>query len=182
MAGLNFGSSADASYLHYARQGKMFNAMAIVTAPVIYTTAAGTGGPLLWNGTTNKNAVLLAVTCGITVVTTVAASLGITGNSGQTTAPSATTAIDSVANCLIGRSASSCNVYRVGTPASAGNFFFPFLSLHTGALTVDTDPLGFIDLGGSIVVPPGSWASIAASATATTTVANLGLLWAEIDL
>ena len=182
MSSINFGSSADGSYLHYARQGKMFMANAIVTAPVIFSTAAGTGGPFLWNGTTNKNAVLLAVTCGITVVSTVAAALGITGNSGQTAAPTRTTAIDSVANCLIGRSAPTCNVYRVGTPSSAGNFFFPLLQLGTGALTVEDVNMGFIDLGGAIVVPPGSWVSIAASATASTTVANLGLLWAEIDL
>lgn len=182
MAGLNFGSSADGSYLHYARQGKMFMANAIVTSPVIFSTAAGTGGPLLWNGTTDKNAILLAVTCGITVVSTVAAALGITGNSGQTAAPSATTAIDSVANCLIGRSPPKCTAFRVGTPTNAGNFFFPLLQLGTGALTVEDVNMGFIDLGGAIVVPPGCWASIAASATATTTVASLGLLWAEIDL
>lgn len=182
MGALNYGSEADGSYLHYARQGKLFGATANVTAPVIFSTAAGTGGPLLWNGTTNKNAVLIAVTCGLTVVTTVAASLGITGNSGQTAAPSATTPIDSVFNCRIGGNPPTCTAFRVGTPTNAGNFFFPLLSLHTGALTVDTLPLGFIDLGGAIVVPPGCWASVSASATATTTVANLGLLWAEIDL
>jgi hypothetical protein len=31
-------------------------------------------------------------------------------------------------------------------------------------------------------VPPNAWISIAASATATTTVAALGLIWAEVPI
>ena len=113
-------------------------AQAIVTAPVIYTTAAGTGGPLLWNPPTSEvNAVILGVSFGITVVTTVAAALGLTGNSGQTVAPSSTTAIDGRANLKIGGAAGACTPYRVGTVAVAGAFLLPFAHLHTGALTVD---------------------------------------------
>ena len=177
---------AGQSLYEYARIGQLFCARAIVTAPVIYSTAAGTGGPLLWNnsaaGDGAVNAVLLGVTCALTVVTTVAAALGITGNSGQTSAPSSTTAIDTSANLRIGGLAPRCNVYRVGTPSSAGSFFLPLAHLGTGALTVDNFENGFIPLDGMIVVPPGSWASLATSATATTTVANLGLIWAEVPV
>jgi hypothetical protein len=56
----------------------------------------------------------------------------------------------------------------------------PFADLHTGALTVDTSNVRFVDLGGVIIVPPGAWASVAASATATTTVAQIGLIWEEV--
>jgi hypothetical protein len=31
-----------------------------------------------------------------------------------------------------------------------------------------------------LIIPPGCWASVAASATATTTVANVGILYAEV--
>lgn len=174
---------AGQSLYEYSRQGKLFCARAVITAPVIYSTAAATGGPLLWNNsgaTRNQvNAVLLGVTCSITTVSTVAAALGITGNSGQTSAPSSTTAIDTSANLKIGGPSPQCNVYRIGTPSSAGNFFLPLAGLGTGALTVDNMELGFIPLYGMVVVPPGSWASVSASATATTTVAQIGLVWAE---
>lgn len=178
MANLSTGN-AGSSYFDYAYRGQAFCAYAAITAPVIYTTAAGTGGPLLWNGTQDRNAIILGVSCALSVVSTVAAALGITGNSGQTAAPTATTAITSVANLRIGNALPQCSVYSVGTPTNAGNFFLPLIGLGTGALTVDEQLLGFVDLAGMIVVPPNTWVSIAASATATTTVAALGLIWAE---
>lgn len=175
-------SDLNGRYYEHAVRGNLFMAHAIVTAPVIYTTAAGTGGPLLWNGTSNKNAVILAVGIGITVVTTVAAAIGLTGNTGQTSAPGSTTAIDSRTSGLIGGAASACTPYRIGTPTNAGGFFFPLSHLHTGALTVDNVGMGWIDIGGAIVVPPNAWVSIAASATASTTVAQFGLMWAEVPV
>lgn len=167
-------------YQELASRGKLFVAHAIVTAPVIYSTAAGTGGPLLYNGATTTNAVLLGVGFGVTTVTTVAAALGITG--GPTTAPSSTTAIDSRSNCLLGGAASGATPYRIGTVSAAGTFFFPFAHLHTGALTTDTAGVQWFDLGGMFVVPPGYFASVAASATASTTVASISMLYTEVPV
>lgn len=169
-------------YFEQANRGNLFTAHAIVTAPVIYTTAAGTGGPLLWNGSTTHKAVILAVGWGVSVVTTVAAVLGLTGGTGQTSAPTSTTAIDSVKNCYLGGAAPACTAYRVGTVAAAGSFFMPFGDLHTGALTVDTGSMNWFDVGGSIVVPQFGWVSVAASATASTAVGNFGLIWEEIPV
>lgn len=170
-------------YYEQAVRGKVFMAQAIVTAPVIYTTAAGTGGPLIWNPpTSGVNAAILAVTCGITVVTTVAAALGLTGNTGQSSAPGTTTAIDGRSNMYIGAAASACTPYRIGTPTNAGAFLMPFASLHTGALTTETGIMGLIDIGGMLIVPPGAWASIAASATASTTVGTFGMVWEEVPI
>lgn len=172
-------SELNGRYYEQAFRKNLFWAHAIVTAPVIYTTAAGTGGPLLYNPVgSNVNAVLLGVGFGVSVVTTVAASLGITG--GPTTAPSSTTAIDSRTNAFIGGPSSVCTPYRVGTVSAAGTFFLPFADLHTGALTVDNRGVSWIDLGGSVIVPPGYFASVAASATASTTVASISLLYAEL--
>lgn len=167
-------------YQEQAYRKRLFWAHAIVTAPVIYTTAAGTGGPLLYNGSTTVNAVLLGVGIGVTTVTTVAAALGITG--GPTTAPSSTTAIDSRTNAFLGGAASNCTPYRIGTVSAAGTFFIPFANLHTGALTVDNMAVQWVDLGGSIIVPPGYFASVAASATASTTVASISMLYAEVPV
>lgn len=167
-------------YYEQANRGALFTAHAIVTAPVIYTTAAGTGGPLLWNGSTTHKAAILAVGWGHSVVTTVAASIGLTGGTGQTTAPSSTTAVDSVKNCYLGGAAPAISAYRIGTVAAAGNFFHPLGDVHTGALTVDTSNFTWIDLGGMFVVPQYGWISVAASATASTLVANFGIIWEEI--
>ena len=169
-------------YSALADAGIVYSASAIVTAPVIYTTAAGTGGPLLHNPLgSGVNAHLLMASVSVTVVTTVAAALGITGAGGQVAAPSATTTIDSKACTRVGLgNPSVVNAYRVGTVTNAGTFLLPFAQLHTGALTVDNNDQVLIDLGGLVVVPPGSWASIAASATATTTVGTFGLVWAEV--
>jgi len=169
-------------YYEQTFRKNVFMAHAIVTAPVVYTTAAGTGGPLIWNGSSSTNVVVLAVGIGITVVTTVAAALGLTGNTGQTSAPTSTTAIDSRANLFIGGAASNATPYRIGTVTNAGNFFLPLAHLHTGALTVDTTGMGWIDIGGGLVVPPNAWVSLAASATATTTVAQLAIIYEEVPV
>lgn len=163
-----------------SRSGNLFMAHAIVTAPVIYSTAAGTGGPLLWNGTSNKMLSILKVGVGLTVVSTVAAALGLTGNSGQTTAPTSTTAIDSSRCLMVGGGSPGASVYRVGTPSAAGNFFLPFAQLHTGALTVDNLGMAWVDIDGAVTVPPSAWCAVAASATATTTVAQICLIWEEV--
>lgn len=176
-------SELQGRYYEQASRGNMFHAYSINTAPVIWSTAAGTGGPLIWNpSTSGRNVVVLAVTCAVTVVTTVAAALGLTGNTGQVAAPSTTTAIDGRSNALIGGAASIATPYRIGTVTVAGGFFLPLFTLNTGALTVDSAKLGWIDVGGAVVCPPGSWVSLAASATATTTVAQLGMVYAEVPI
>ena len=171
----------------WARQGRVYTSFATVTAPVIYSTAAGTGGPLLWNNTANApqavNAVLLALGVGIVTASGVASSLGITGGAGQSSAPTSTTAIDGVGCTLVGGGITRrCNVYRVGTVANAGAFFQPTHTLDTGAVTVGNVALSWVDLGGAIIVPPGSWAAVAASATATSAVVHIGMIHAEIPL
>lgn len=171
-----------ARYGHLSVNKALFSAHANLTAPVIFTTAAGTGGPLIWNGSNNVNVQLLAVGFGLTVASTVAASLGITGNNGQAVAPTATTAIDSRANMYIGGPASNSTPYRVGTPLSAGNFFVPFAELDTAALTAQPAGMNWIDLGGIVTIPPGAWASIAASVTASTAQINAALVYAEVPI
>ena len=186
MANLSTGVQGS-SYYDLCSRGQVFSAYAIVTASVIYSTAAGTGGPLLWNGSAVAgpnpvNAIILGVSVADTVASTVATSLGLTGGSGQTAAPSSTSAITTVGNMRIGGPAPKCSVFSVGTPSAAGSFFFPLIQVGTGAITVDNLELIYTDLAGPVVVPPGSWVSIAASATATTMVAQMGLLWAEVPV
>jgi hypothetical protein len=174
------------SYYDWAKQGQLFVAYATVTTPVIWSTAAGTGGPLLWNNTASArrtvNAALLALSVGIVTASGVAATLGITGGPTQAAAPTTTTAIDGSVNCNLVGPAGLCNVYRKGTVSAAGAFFLPTHTLDTGAVTVSNTAPAWVDLGGSIVVPPGAWASVAASATATSAVLHIALLYAEIPV
>ena len=165
-----------------SRLGQIYMARAVVTAPVIFTTAAGTGGPLIWNGSTNRNVSILRVGWGITVVTTVAAAIGLTGNTGQTAAPTATTAIDSYANMLLGGASGGATAYRVGTPTAAGAWFFPIGDLNTGALTTTPGVQHWVNIDGAITCPPNSWVSFTASATASTTVIQVSIVYEELPI
>ena len=98
MANLSYGGAATSSYLDLARKGQIYMAQAIVTAPVISTTAAGTGGPLLWNGTGGVtagvrnaavDAVILGIGFGATVASTVATTFGVTGGAAASPCPPA---------------------------------------------------------------------------------------------
>jgi hypothetical protein len=171
------GTYAEAS----ARQN-LFAAQAINTAPVIYTTAAGTGGPLIWNGSTSKNVNILLASISISVVSTVAGSVGLTGATGQVSAPGSTTAIDSVTNLYLGGASPAATAYRVGTPTNAGTFFIPLFEISTGALTVAFEAVNTVDLKGILTVPPGSWCALAGSATLSTLQARMSLVWEEIPI
>jgi len=174
---------ADDLYYGDASLGKrLFVATAIVTAPVIFSTAAGTGGPLLWNGSTDVNARILAVGFGITTASTVAGALGLTGATGQTAAPGSTTTIDGITNLFIGGPKPKCTAYRVGTPTNAGTFLMPFADMSTAALTAETPGMAWIEFNRRITVPPGAWISPSASATLTTLVINIALMWEETPL
>jgi|ERR1035437_2439569 hypothetical protein len=175
-------SERSSRYYEMARRGNLFMARAIITAPVIYTTAAGTGGPFIWNGSSGVNVVLLALGFGQSVSTTVAAALGLTGGIGQAVVPTGTTAIDSLINCYLGGPLPNSSAYRVATPAAAGSFFLPLADLDTGALTTGVGGTNWIELAGLIVVPPNAWISLAASATASTTVLNAALIYAEVPV
>lgn len=170
-------------YSNLVKAGKVFSAYATLTAPVIFSTAAGTGGPLLHNpANSGIDAHLLAVGYSSSVVTTAAGGLGITGNGGQSAAIGSTTAIDGKMNLLVGGANPTCNVFRVGTPASAGASLTPFAQFHTGALTVDTTGLCWVDLGGLFVVPPASWVSPAGTATLSTLQVQVAIVWAELPV
>ena len=171
-------------YSNLVKAGKVFTAWASpITAPVIFSTAAGTGGPLVWNKSgSGVDAHVLAVAFGaLSTATSVAASLGFTGNGGQSVAPTSTTAIDASGNALVGGAVSGMGgIYRVGTPANAGGFYMPLVAVGTGAITAIELATTWIDVGGMFIIPPGSWGSIAAAATLTSGVLGIGMVWAEL--
>jgi len=164
-------------------KGACFSAQAIVTAMGLWSTAAGTGGPLLYNGTAagshgSVTAYLMSVSFGLTTASAAAVTIGLTG--GATTAPTSTTAITSRANLWLGGQASLCTPYSIGTPSAAGTFFLPIGQIGTAALTAEISDDNLIHLGGAIVVPPGYFVSVAADAIMTTGVIDVGLTWIEM--
>lgn len=175
--------SLHGDYFEQASRGNIFFAHATQAAsnPIIYSTAAGTNS-IVWNGSSLVKASILAVGFGVSVVTTAACAIGLTGGSGQTTAPGSTTAITTRGSTLMGGGTSACTPYLIGTPSAAGTFFFPFGDLHTGALTVDAVGMHWVDLRGMFVIPQYGWIGIASSATATTTVYNSVIVWEEVPV
>lgn len=166
-------------------RGNVFAAYANVTALGLWSTAAGTGGPLLYNGSgtggaKGVTAYILSVSYGLAVAATVAGAVGLTG--GATTAPTSTTAIDSVASLrlVVGAPTPQCSVYRIGTPSAAGTFFLPMGQVGTAPLTAEIADDNFIHLGGAIEVSPGFFIAPAASAVLTTAVMQVGLVWMEV--
>ncbi len=164
-------------------RGNVFSAYAIVTAPVIWSTAAQTGGPLLYNAVPASGkgvtAYLLAMSAAQTTATAVEAALGIA--TGVSTAPTTTQAITSSGNVRLNAGAPTpiCAVYNYGTVSAAATNFIPIMS---AAVTLTAQPLSSIitDLGGAIEVSPGYFASVAAGATLTTGVYQIGLIWLEL--
>ena len=174
-------SQVHGQYYEASSRGKIFMANAIVTAPVIWTTEAGTGGPLIWNNSASIIVNVLAVGFGISVVSTVAGGLGLTQGYGQTDAPTSTTAIDNTI-CMNGTAtASAATAYRVGTTGT-NRSFFPVMSVYTGALTTDPGPIHWVRLDGLISVPYQGFVSVAASATLSTLVVNCAIIWEEVPV
>lgn len=176
------------SAYHHAKNGRVYTAYGLVNAPVAFSTATGMGGPLLWNGSAiNKtgpsvNAVLLSIGFGISVVSTVAGSLGITLGTGQAAAPTATTAIDTLINNFAGGPPPQCSLFRKGTVTNVGLGFSPIFLIGTGPLTVADSALMWQPLHGLYIVPPGCYASVAANVVLSTLQATIAIQWAEIPI
>lgn len=170
-------------YSTLVKAGKVFSAYALVTAPVIFSTAAGTGGPLIWNKPgSSVDAHILAASFGaLSTAATAAGAVGLTGNGGQIVAPTTTTAIDGIQNMLVGGASTQMGgVFRIGTVTNAGAGFFPLIAVGTAAITAVEIETSLVDIGGAFIIQPGTWGSLAGNVTLTAGVMALGLLWAEL--
>jgi len=164
-------------------RANVFSAQATITAPAIYTSTAGLGGPLLYNGSATSDnpgvtAYILAMTYSVITASTVAGVLGLGG--GVTTAPTSTTAIGTSGNLKFNTNAqaSLCTPYAVGTVSNAPANFIPLGPVNTGTL-VNNSQTNLEHLGGLIEVSPGEYITVCASATLTSAVILVSLIWAE---
>lgn len=168
-------------------RGNVYAATVADTALAAYTATA-LMGPLLYNPsapTSGRGVVahLLAIAFGLTTAATAAGALGIVG--GATTQPSSTSTsglIVSNTRLKAGVPAPQCSVYASGTVSVAGTLWMPVGQIGTAALTAEIADDNFIHLGGAIEVTPGYFAAPAASATLSTAVLDLCLIWIEIPI
>ena len=172
-------------YSTLVKSGKVFYTSAIITSSVIFTTAVQLG-PMLWNRPgSGVDAHILALSVGSPSTQwtgTIAGSIGIATNI-QPTAPAS-----------IGTALTAVNAYAGGGPSQMGYVggggtvlilpvpqFLPLIAGSGGAVTtpIIASP-SFYDLGGAVVVNPGQVGYVAPSATLTSGVLTIGILWAEI--
>lgn len=168
-------------YATLSKSQKVFYTSAIITAPVIFSTAAQLG-PMLWNRpSSGVDAHILGISVGQpTTASTVAGALGWCSNV-QATAPTTPTAITAV------------NAYAGGGPSAMGAvnstatvivlptpIFFPLTGVNTGAVTTQGVSQSFVDVGGALIIGPGNVGYVCASATLSSGVFTIGILWAEV--
>ncbi len=180
-------------YSNLVKSGKVFYTSGIFTAPVIFSTAAQVG-PTFWNrpgSGFDMHVLALCVGSPTTAWTnTIAGSIGIATNT-QPTAPTlggaGTVALTAV-NAYAGGGTSGLGSILLGTTANPATvlvlpvpIFYPIVPVSAVAITLQVlSGPGFVEVGGTIVVNPGYVGYVTTSATLTSGVLTLGLLWAEI--
>ncbi len=167
-------------YATLAKAQKLFCASIAITAPVIYSTAIQ-AGPMIWNrpGSGLDAHILAILLSQPSTAYTVAGSLGWASNV-QATAPTSPTALVPM-NCYAGGGASGMGaINSVGTvfvlPVPT---FLPLIAVNTGAISVTAVGTTWFDVGGSLIVSPGTVGYVCSSATLSTGVAFISLIWAE---
>lgn len=167
-------------YATLVKAGRVFYTSAIITAPVIFSTAAQLG-PMIWNrpGSGVDAHILALGASSPTVATTVAGALSYASNT-QPTVPTTATTLTTM-NAYAGGSPSALNVYSTATILVApANVPFPLIAANTGAITTAVMPLNYVDVGGMFQVGPGNIGYICGNATLSGLVSTIGLLWAEL--
>ena len=184
-------SSFVGRYGTLVKSQKVFYTSVIITTPVVFTTA-GQLGPLIWNKPgSGLDAHILALTVGQPTATSV-----VSGAIGYASAVQATQpTLGGTSGPIV-----AANAYAGGGPSqmaailsgSTGNvvtvnvlpapIFWPVVSFTglaavTAALSTGNT---FIDVGGSLIIGPGNVGYVTVSATLTSAVLLLGVMWAEL--
>lgn len=177
---LSFGGSATASLYEHARNINVYTAFfsGVTALPAYSATALG---PILYNGNTQNPQLKLAiigVSIAVTTASAAAVSVGLAW--GKSIAPAATTAATLISSTYATNKQPSANAYISGTVSAAPVGFLPLATLDTAALTAQPLENMWIPIDGAIVIPQGSYLALAAGATATTSVLDVGIMWAEV--
>ena len=168
-------------YSAVSKSGKMFYASGALQT----LSASGTAmtGLVLWNSSSGSSAVDLHVTkvAGNVAVTSATLTTIWLGRNAQASAPTSTTAAVQTAG-YIGSSTGSGLAYTVATVAAAPTAILPLLHNTAAINTVGEDPGFYLDLEGSVIVPPGYAVSFFGNAASAATAVNLSIAWAELPV
>ena len=169
-------------YATLAKSQRVFYTSLAVTAPLVFSTGTTQLGPSLWNrpGSGVDAHILALCIASPTTASTVAGAIGWASNA-QPTAPTTATAITAV------------NAYAGGGPSQMGAIngtstvlvvptpiFLPLIAVNTGAVSVNGVGTNWLDIGGALIVGPGTVGYVCGSATLSTLVIQIGLVWAEV--
>ena len=172
-------------YSNLVKSQRVFYTSAIITSSVIFTTAAQLG-PMLWNRPgSGVDAHILALSIGSPTTAwtnTIAGAIGIATVT-QPTAPAS-----------IGTAITAVNAYAGGGPSQMGYVggggtviilpvpqMMPLIGVSAGAITTQViSAPSYVDVGGAIVINPGNVGYVAPTATLTSGVLTIGILWAEL--
>lgn len=168
-------------YATLVKSQKVFYTSAIITAPVIFSTAAQLG-PMLWNKPgSGLDAHILAVAVGNpTTASTGAGAVGY-ASANQATAPTTPTAITAV-NAYAGGGPSQMGAVNSGGTVIVlpAPIFLPLVGVNTGAITTQALTASYVDVGGALIIGPGNVGYICGSTTLTAGVFTIGIVWAEL--
>ncbi len=174
-------------YATLVKTGKVFYTSAIITAPVLFSSASQLG-PILWNKPgSNIDAYILAVSVGSpTTATSVPGAIGWASNV-QSTQPTATNTAITAVNAYAGGGPSQLALVATNSGGAVGilptPIFLPMVGVNTGAITTQVlaGP-SYVDVAGMLIIGPGNVGYVCANATLTSGVFTIGVLWAELNV
>ena len=149
-----------------------------VTALPAYT--ATSLGPVLFNGAVGNpqlKAVIIGISLTVTTASAAAVSVGLAWGVGTVSGFVAATKTSST---YANASSPVCNAYISGNVSVAASGYLPLVNVDTAALTANPIENMWVPLDGMIVIPQGSYVALAAGATATTSVLDYSIVWAEV--
>ena len=144
-------------------------------------------GLQLWNGSgvgTGVNLVLLKTGGMITVTSATTTGIILATGVGQVIAPTGQTAVDSTKNNFIGAGTGAGSLATAaGTFTNAPTGMLTLMH-NTAAIAATGEDMGyFVDLEGSIVVPPQNYVAIAALGATVAAAGWTGFLtWEEVPI
>jgi hypothetical protein len=168
-------------YYEQAYRKNLFTAYAAGVA----ISAPGTAlvGLSLWNGSpvvNGVNCVLLKVGGMIIVTSASLTSVNLATGVGQVASPTGQTAITRVSNNFTGAQGPQATALNAGTFTNAPTALIGFLHNTAAIAVTGEDPGFFLDLEGSIILPPQTYCTIVGNAAGAAASANLSLMWEEV--
>jgi len=181
--GASLTSELNARYANLVLSGSVFG-VTFASASLAAPSATATGAFSLFNpANSGKNLVLLQVgfSLGITTASTTAANIGFQFVPNQT--PTAVTAGNTPQNALIGSgNISIAKAYTAGTLVGAPTVLgYTFQGFYSDLAASDFVVAPF-DIGGAVIIAPGSGIDINTSVAVTTIVGTFTLIWAELPI